>query len=145
MIPGIKIHAYSYICVSMNKFIHQVSCAYLAIIILIRIMAMPISLLDYSLNQRFIVRNLCENRFNTALQCSGKCFLNKQLAKSNEGQGSSEQKGNSRNVVIDFFQPIEKLSFDCQNNHCAHNKTFTSPRLIHSYTDNIFHPPIHTV
>jgi len=106
---------------------------------------MPISLLDYSLNQRFIIHNLCENRFNTVMRCSGKCFLNKQLAKSNEGQGTSEQKGNSRSVIIDFFQPIEKLSFDCQNNHPAHIESFVSPRLIHSYTDNIFHPPILTV
>ena len=126
----------------MNKFIHQTSCTYLAIIILVRMMAMPISLLDYSLNQNYITGNLCENRLNPAKHCAGKCFLDKQLAKSNENQGSHDQKATTRNLIIDFFQPIEKPSFDCQHTWSANRKDFVNGLLTRSYADNIFHPPI---
>jgi len=126
----------------MNKFIHQTSCAYLVVIILIRMMAMPISLLDYSLNQNYIAGNLCGNRFNPAMHCSGKCFLNKQLAGSNENQGSRDQKGTTRNVIIDFFQPIEKPSFNCSEIISANNKQYKVERLTGCYLDSIFHPPI---
>jgi hypothetical protein len=126
----------------MNKFIHQTSCAYLVIIILVRMMAMPISLLDYSLNQNYIAGNLCENRFNTAMHCSGKCYLSKQLAKSNENQGSRDQKGTTRNMVIDFFQPIEKPSFHCSETLSANNEQYMFVQLTGCYLDSIFHPPI---
>jgi hypothetical protein len=126
----------------MNKFIHQTSCAYLVIIILIRMMAMPISLLDYSLNQNYITINLCENRFNLAMNCSGKCFLRKQLAKSNENQGTRDQKGMARNVINDFFQTIEQTSFDCRETLSVKYGQYMFARLTDRYLDRIFHPPI---
>ena len=129
----------------MNRFIHQTSCAYLAIIILIRMMAMPISLLDYSLNQSYIAGNLCENRVNPNMHCAGKCFLRKQLAKSNDNQESRDQKSGSRILIIDFFQAIEKPSFNNHNIIPANNLEFITEPLSGSYSDNIFHPPILTL
>ncbi len=129
----------------MNKFIHQASCIYLAGIILLRMMAMPISLLDYNLNQRFIADNLCENRFNTALHCGGKCYLVKHLKNANDGQQTGDQKETTRNIIIDFCQPLEKPCFDCKNTLSANHKTFISVLFTSWNTDNIFHPPILTL
>ena len=70
----------------MNKLIHQSSAIFLAFIMLARILAIPITLLDFSVNKNFIVNNLCENRLKPDIHCGGKCYLNKQLAKSNESQ-----------------------------------------------------------
>ncbi|HTB27020.1 MAG TPA: hypothetical protein VK711_16720, partial [Puia sp.] len=87
----------------MNKFIHQTSAIFLAFIMLARIMAIPISLLDYSVNKSFITNHLCENRLKPEIHCAGKCFLNKQLAKSNERQDTGHQKGSAKQLVIDFY------------------------------------------
>jgi hypothetical protein len=59
----------------MNKLIHHCTVIYLALIILIRMMAMPISLMGYSFNKNFIAKNLCENRFRSEAHCAGKCYL----------------------------------------------------------------------
>lgn len=127
----------------MNKFIHQTSCTYLAVIILIRMMAMPIAFFDFKVNQSYIAGNLCENRLNSELHCSGKCFLSKQLAKSNDNPGSTDQKGTAKNLIIDFFLQIEKRSFACLGTTSANNTTFLRERLVGTYPDNIFHPPIY--
>ena len=36
----------------------------------------------YEYNKTYVAKNLCENRDRPALKCSGKCYLNKQLAKA---------------------------------------------------------------
>jgi len=126
----------------MNKLIHQVSSAYLALIILFRIMAMPISFLDYSMNKAFITDHLCENRLNPAMHCAGKCFLNKQLTKANNSQESQDQKGTVRTIIIDFFEPLNKPCFDCTMVPLAYSDNFLIHRINSHFTHNIFHPPI---
>jgi hypothetical protein len=98
----------------MNKLLHQSIVVYLAVIILLRMMAMPLSLLDYSLNRQFIAGNLCENRTKTEMHCGGSCYLNKQLARSNESQESSGQKTTVKNVVLDYFEPIAHIHIEAR-------------------------------
>jgi hypothetical protein len=83
----------SYICADMNKLIQHGTVIYFALIILIRMMAMPISMAEYALNKNFIAANLCENRNNTEIHCAGSCFLGKQLARSNDNENTKDHKG----------------------------------------------------
>ena len=126
----------------MNKFLHHSIVIYLALIVMLRMMAMPLSLLDYSLNQRFIADNLCENKMRPDVHCAGSCYLNKQLAKSSENAESGGQKSSVKSVVTDYFEPVSRLSFDCVpvSTHSVH--VFKTPSLISQFTGNIFHPPI---
>lgn len=39
-------------------------------------------ILDYRLNKDFIAKNICVNRARPAMHCNGKCFLKKQLNKT---------------------------------------------------------------
>jgi hypothetical protein len=126
----------------MNKFIHQSTVVYLSLIVLIRMMAMPLSLLDYSINQRFIANNLCENRLNTAMHCGGTCYLNKQLAKANDSQESREQKGTIKILITDFFEPLDKPTFGCLKVEAEYPLQYNIQRNTHPFTGNIFHPPI---
>ncbi len=142
MIPGIKIQAYSYICVSMNKFIHQFSCAYLAIIIVLRMMAMPISLLDYSFNQKYIANNLCENRMNSEIQCAGKCYLSKKLAKSNESQDSQNTRGGSKIISVDYCEHFDNLSFQLKTDILLHNSALQVNVIPDRNLSAVFRPPI---
>ena len=97
----------------MNRGIQHFTVIYLALIILIRMLAMPISLMEYSLNKNFIAASLCENRFKSEIHCAGTCYLTKKLAKANESQDAPDQKGSSKSVVIDFFESIMHPSFAC--------------------------------
>jgi hypothetical protein len=126
----------------MNKFIHKASVIYLALIVLVRIMAMPISLIDYTINKSFIANNICENRFRPEMHCAGKCFLNKQLAKTNENQGSRDQKVSFKNLVIDYFEPLNRLSFGSLTKDPVFGRQFKTSSIPSSFADNIFHPPI---
>jgi hypothetical protein len=126
----------------MNKFIHQSITIYLALIILLRMMAMPLSLLDYSLNRNFIADNLCENRLKTAMHCAGRCYLNKQLTRANDNQESPNGKGNIKILIIDFFEPLDKISLGCPVAISTHAQPTRAPRICNNYMFNIFHPPI---
>jgi hypothetical protein len=126
----------------LNKYIHHITVVYLALIILVRMMAMPISLADYTLNKKFIAANLCENKLKPELHCSGKCYLKKQLAKTNDNQPASGQKASSMQVQPDFCQPLEKLSLGSAALPVNQNGGFQTPRLPGRHTGSIFHPPL---
>lgn len=126
----------------MNKFIHQTSAIFLAFIMLARIMAMPITLLDYSVNKSFITNNLCENRLKPEIHCAGKCYLNKQLAKSTESREPGDQKCSVKNLVTDLFIPVnEPLTFNLKVTPIFALQ-FYVPFISSQFTGNIFHPPI---
>ncbi|MEJ0083252.1 MAG: hypothetical protein WDM78_20395 [Puia sp.] len=97
----------------MNKVIHHCIVIYLALIVLIRMMAMPISLISYSLNKNYITENLCENRFKSEIHCAGTCYLNKQLARANDNQNTQDRQGTVKILIIDFFESIAQPQFGC--------------------------------
>ena len=126
----------------MNKLIHQGIVIYLALIILIRMMAMPISLMEYSLNKNFIAANLCENRLKSEVHCAGACYLSKQLARANENQSSQDQKGSFKILIIDFFEPINRPAFGCCKLTASHKVSANARRMADNFRYNLFRPPI---
>ena len=126
----------------MNKAIHHLTVVYLASIILLRMMAMPISLIDYSLNKKFISRYLCENRYRSARSCSGKCFLSKQFARTNDGQSGTDQKGGIKIQLIDFYENLDQPHFGITEPLAGLTPAFRLRPLITRSPDSVFHPPI---
>ena len=126
----------------MNKFIHQSAVTCLALIILLRMMAMPLSLMDYSLNKSFISGNLCKNRLRPEMHCGGTCYLNKQLSKANDSQESRDQKGSIKNLITDFFEPLNKPCFGLSVVRSGYPGTYRSGHITGKFISNIFHPPI---
>jgi hypothetical protein len=126
----------------MNKFIHQTSCAYLAVIILIRMIAMPISLMEYSFNRSFIIANLCENKANTEMHCAGKCYLSKKLAKSNDNQDTRNTSGSSKIISVDYCEHFDGLSFQLNSDILSHTAVLRSTEIPERNLSAIFRPPI---
>ncbi len=129
----------------MKKILHYSSAGYLLLLMLIKMMGMQIAVLDYSLHKDFIAASLCENRAKPELMCAGKCYLKKQLSRSNESSDSQEAKGNSKNFSVDFFEQAEMPQFD---NRCAVTGSamhFHIDRLNNPYITGIFHPPLPAV
>ena len=126
----------------MNKVIHHGTVIYLALIILIRMMAMPISLAEYALNKNFIAANFCENRYKSEIHCAGTCYLNKQLARANDNQNTENRHGAVKILIIDFFEPVAQPSFGCNHMSAVHHFAVNTQPISEDYRDNLFRPPI---
>jgi hypothetical protein len=126
----------------MQAFLQKTTTVYLAGIILLRMMAMPLSLLDYSLNRNYIASSLCENKLKTEMHCAGKCYLNKQLDKSNESQNNRDQKGSTRILLIDFFEPFDEMVSENHFVISTLKPSCPAQSTSAAFTSAIFHPPI---
>jgi hypothetical protein len=126
----------------MNKFIHQTTILYMAVVIMLKMMAMPISLMEYSINKGFITENLCENRLNPEMHCAGKCYLAKKLKKVNDSQESTDQKGGIKMAGTDFFEPPVDLTFFCDRITAVHAGSGHKPGISSQYRNSLLRPPI---
>jgi hypothetical protein len=99
-------------------------------------------LVNYAVNYDYIVKNLCENRNIPQSTCKGKCYVEKELAKT------EKQSNNNQNIKIaglDVFLSHEILSFSDKNQFDISIKNPTSDYInFHTseYFSRIFHPPL---
>ena len=64
-------------------------------------MAKPLwPIAEYIIYYDYIVTYLCENKEKPSLQCNGKCYLSKQLAKETRQQEDNPFEGNHSNTEI---------------------------------------------
>lgn len=116
----------------------------LLIIVAVTLFLRPVlPVIGYIINYDHVVKELCENRTNTALNCNGKCQLKKELAKaSGANESTGERKLKLAEQELLFINPIEEISF---TNHKP-NILKISDRYCYFYnynsTNNIFHPPL---
>lgn len=64
-----------------------------------------IPLAEYAVNYNYIVNTLCANRSKPELHCNGKCYLSKELAKTNADTESSpfNKIKNSGQKILDLY------------------------------------------
>ena len=55
---------------------------------------------EFYANRDYIARNLCVNRFNTAVHCEGRCQLDKRILQEEKSSGDKEVRQESRNEVL---------------------------------------------
>ncbi|MCJ8152505.1 hypothetical protein MKJ01_01870 [Chryseobacterium sp. SSA4.19] len=116
---------------------------FISIFIIFTIALRPVMpLINYAVNYDYIVKNLCENRNIPQSTCKGKCYVEKELAKT-EKQSNTNQ--NIKITGLDVFLSNEVLSFTdkmssdhvIQNSVSDHNDFYKS-----DYFSRIFHPPL---
>jgi len=99
-------------------------------------------LINYAVNYDYIVKNLCENRNIPQSTCKGKCYVEKELAKT------EKQSNNTQNVKIaglDVFLSNEILSFSTKIQTEVpekHPNSFKEHFFVSEYFNRIFHPPL---
>ncbi len=97
-------------------------------------------LINYAVNYEYIVKNLCEQKNVADSTCKGKCFVSKELVKT-EKQTSS---GTVKILVMDVFLSGEIISL-IDNNFFDHSDPMNSSYLNNhrsEYFSKIFHPPL---
>ncbi|WP_312389361.1 hypothetical protein [Chryseobacterium sp.] len=116
---------------------------FISIFVIFTIALRPVlPLINYAVNYDYIVKNLCENRNIPQSTCKGKCYVEKELAKT------EKQSNNTQNVKIaglDVFLSNEILSFSTkiqtevpEKNPNSFDDNFHSSE----YFNRIFHPPL---
>jgi len=116
---------------------------FISIFIIFTIALRPVlPLINYAVNYDYIVKNLCENRNIPQSTCKGKCYVAKELAKT-------EKQSNTNQTVkisgLDVFIPHEILSFSDNSQFSVLNKNSGSHHInFHTseYFSRIFHPPL---
>ncbi len=112
-----------------------------ALLFLAKTMAIPIVMLQYTVNKEFIAKNLCDNRYKPELNCEGKCILMKKLEKHKETQENTE-KGSIKLVVTE----ITHLSSTYQLKPAPlllHFFSLYNPNgYSYNHHNDIFHPPL---
>lgn len=135
---------------NITKGMKYIICIFVAlknliyILVVLTIALRPVlPLVNYAVNYDYIVKNLCENRARPQLMCNGKCYLAKELSKTEKQQ--SQQNKTVKISMIDAFIPKEIISFtNFQNKYYISDVNFSEYQIhyhSHYFTD-IFHPPL---
>jgi hypothetical protein len=99
-------------------------------------------LVNYAINYDYIVKNLCENRSKLQSTCNGKCYVVKELSKT-ERQSDANQ--TIKLSSLDVFLYNDILTFSDSNIFEIINRT-TNSNYSDFYTSEyflqIFHPPL---
>ncbi|HMG17012.1 MAG TPA: hypothetical protein VK590_16255 [Saprospiraceae bacterium] len=104
------------------------------------------AILNWKINQDYIAKNICINRFKPMLHCDGKCQLSKMIQRADEENRKAAQfpLEKLKNLSFDFFsvsfkyaagKAFEMLSSD--KNSLNYQKSCYSYKFINS----CFHPP----
>lgn len=96
--------------------------------------------LAFKLNQSYIAAELCENRYETLVMCSGMCYLDKQL----ETLDQKEQKSNPIQQLgnKDFHFPMIALVDETMTNSSREQVLFSSPTWRpRPYNSGLLKPP----
>jgi hypothetical protein len=96
--------------------------------------------LSYKVNFKYISTVLCENKSKPALQCHGKCHLQKELKKTAE-----EESKNSSKITIQLeLEDMPAQSFELASKEFFLIKSssyFPEEKIIHSFRNLISPPP----
>ena len=95
----------------------------------------------FNYNKKMISEKLCENRTNPSLHCNGKCYLSKQLKKTEEQEQKSANNIREKEELVNFslsqifsFTQIPSYS---ETNLIVCFKVFTPQHT----AIGVFHPP----
>lgn len=98
----------------------------------------------YEINKDYVADVLCINKDKPELNCKGKCYLKKQLNKTDEQQNSQDGKVVDTKIEIAEYVPAS-IKYDVQEYYTVSNQSFSAHYQDDSsqdFTRDIFHPPI---
>ena len=116
---------------------------FISIFIIFTVAVRPVlPLVNYAVNYDYIVKNLCENRGVPQSTCKGKCYVEKELAKTEKQSNTSQT---VKIAGLDVFISNEILSFPNKKDPEPLGKAPASDYFDSYSTDyfsRIFHPPL---
>lgn len=99
--------------------------------------------IDFKINQDFIAKARCINKEKPMLRCGGKCYLSKQLKKTEEqGEKKVPLSKNEKNQIL-YYYIQGSLTFLKDNAICCDKLRLMALQefFSSSFIADIFHPP----
>ncbi|UMQ40231.1 hypothetical protein MKS83_12565 [Chryseobacterium sp. Y16C] len=103
-----------------------------------------VPLVEYAVNFEYISEVLCINKSNPELHCNGKCYLSKEIAKTNDTDSSPLNKTkNSGQKLLDIYVLPEITEITA-----AEKKIFSNSNFLYKtaysflFLKHIFRPPV---
>lgn len=103
-----------------------------------------VPLVEYAVNYDYISRVLCINKSNPELHCNGKCYLSKEIAKTNDTDSSPLNKTkNSGQKLLDMYVLPEITKISTSEKIFYSNSSFLY-EMAYSFLflKHIFRPPV---
>ena len=129
----------SYICT--KEFLHLKF--FISFFIVFTIAIRPVlPMINYAINYDYIVKNLCEKKDVRDSTCKGKCFVSKEIEKTEKQCNSSKL---VKIVSVDVFLAKEILFCSKDNGLSIQNEGLKSDYInlfSSEYFSRIFHPPL---
>lgn len=96
----------------------------------------------FKLNQEYISKNLCENRFKKGSTCNGKCYLNKELKEHDHEHGDSKSNKVTVRFMDDYVHNILDFNISPKTVFIPLSWNFYHRQdALSEYSYSIFHPP----
>lgn len=98
----------------------------------------------YNLNRSYVAAVLCENKSKPELNCCGKCYLRKQMKKTEEGTQEPGKGAPSRSVRLEIPEFIVAEAFQLPVALPVADIVYppaATPQLIFRPAGDTFHPP----
>lgn len=107
-------------------------------------------IVNWKINQQYIVKNLCINRTKPQLHCDGKCQLMKMIQKAEDDNKRAAEfpLDKFKNLSFDVFNinGDSKVSYNYENIAITINSLFyTKSFYFYQFSNSCFHPPQHVV
>lgn len=99
---------------------------------------------EYIVNYDYIVNTLCENKDRPELECNGKCYLSRQLAKEAEQNDKNPfgERTFSEFIQIVYFEPLCDVAFVTPFDTIGEDNFDKSPNLLQTlFASDISQPP----
>lgn len=103
-----------------------------------------IPMMEYAVNYNYISEVLCINKSRPELHCNGKCYLSKELAKTNDAESSPLNKGKTpgQKILDICILPEITAIQNTENSFRASLNFLYKTEYSFLYLKHIFKPPI---
>jgi len=118
---------------------YRLTAILLIIGVLFQSMDKLVVIANYEVHKDFIAKNLCENRDKPQMKCCGKCYLKKQLSKTEGNSKQAPVKSEKSDVVAVLKQKItlpEYPHFYSRSYNISNESLYTF-----NYLSAPLHPP----
>ncbi|ASW75013.1 hypothetical protein IQ37_00075 [Chryseobacterium piperi] len=103
-----------------------------------------IPIMEYVANYNYIVETLCINKDKPEIHCNGKCYLSKELAKTNDTESTPFSKGKSSGQKVLDIYILPEIT-EIKNTNTKYHTRFSfiyETNYSFLFLKHIFRPPV---
>lgn len=118
----------------------QFGLKFLAVIMMVKALMIPVVYIDFKINQDYISRVLCINRDKPELKCNGHCVLMEKLKETQDTEQSPDNQANKKQNFETFCESLPDFQTRTFPSKSEKHRIYQILFLSH-FSSDVFHPP----